>query len=84
MESPAEDPVLYLILVLAFALSLFSQKPVYRMQKKELRESIYEMDDLEIASVKIAESKKRRRNILILATLLILLGVLILLFMFIR
>ena len=83
LETPSEDPVLYLILLVAFALSFFAQQPVYRMQRKELQESINEIDDVEFASVKIEESKQRRRYLIAAFTLLILAGILILLYLII-
>jgi len=79
LGTPAEDPVLYLILLAAFAISLIGQLPVYKMQKKELLESIYEMDDADLASIKIQNTKQRRRITLITFTILVLLGVLALL-----
>jgi hypothetical protein len=78
LGTPVQDPVLYLILLIAFALSFISQLSVNKMQIKELRESIFDMDDVELAAIKIEESGKRRRNTIILFSLLILLGVIIL------
>lgn len=79
LESPIADPVPYLFLVIAFVISFFSQKPVYKRQLKEIKESIEDMDDSLLASIKIEESRKNRRRSIIIFVILILLGLLFLL-----
>ena len=75
--TPLEDPILYLFLIAAYLISLFGQWPFYKIQIKELLENIEDIEDTQIASVKIEEAKKRKRNILIISSLLILIGILI-------
>ena len=82
--TPMTDPVTYIFLVIAFAISFFSQKPIYNTQIKELQESIHDMNDTAMASIKIEENKKRKRNNIILCSILILIGVLFLLLTLIK
>ena len=81
---PIEDPMTYLFLALAFVISYFSQLPVFKSQVRELKESIEDIDDSAMAHVKIEESRKRRRNYMILFSILILVGALVLLLILIR
>jgi len=84
LESPVEDPVIYLFLIAAFTISFFSQMPLYKLQLKELKESIEEMDDTQTASIKIKESRERQRRNIIISAILILAGILLLLLALIR
>ncbi len=78
LESPIADPVMYGFLVVAFIISYFSQNPHYKVQLKELEESIEEMDDEKTASIIIQETKRRHKKNLIVFSILILLGFILL------
>ena len=84
MGAPFEDPVLYLFPVIAYLISLLGQWPFYKNQLRELKESIEDIEDSQIASVKIEEAKKRRRKLFIISSIVILIGVLILLIFLMR
>ena len=79
MGTPFEDPVLYLFIIISFLISLVSQWMPYKIQLKDLKESIEDFDDTLTASVKIEEANKRRKRIIIISSVLLLAGVLILL-----
>ena len=78
-SSPFEDPVLYILMILAFIISLFAQWSYYKIQLNELKESIEEFGDVHTAAIKIEETVRRRRIYIIVASILALIGILILL-----
>lgn len=83
MEAPAEDPVLYLFLLLGYAIGLLGAYPLYRSRKQVLSECLHDLDDTELASQKIAEQQRRKWRFLLIASILILVGVLLFLFLLI-
>jgi len=80
MELPWNDPILYLFLLLAFIISFGAQWANYRSQVKELAETIEDLDNESLASMKIAERRIKKRRNVIMYTILILLGLLIFLY----
>lgn len=80
MELPWHDPVPYLFLLLAFIISFGAQWTNYRSQVNELTETIEDLDNESLASMKIAERRIKERRNLIMYTILILLGLLIFLY----
>ena len=84
MRSPLVDPIPYLFLLLAFTISYFSQMPLYKNQVRELQESIEDMDDTRMASVKIEAAKKKRNRHLIIFSIVVLIGILLFLIILMR
>jgi MFS family permease len=79
MAAPFEDPVLYIFIVISFLISLAGQWPFYKIQLKDLKESIEDLDDDKIAGLKIEEAIRRRKKIIVISSILLLTGVLFLL-----
>ena len=79
ISSPHEDPVLYLMFLIAYAVSLAGQWPFYKNQIHEIKESIEDFDDTLSASIKIKEAAKRKIRFIIAGSIFIILGIFILL-----
>jgi hypothetical protein len=56
---------------------------LYRSRKQVLSECLHDLDDTELASQKIAEQQRRKWRFLLIASILILVGVLLFLFLLI-
>lgn len=83
MTSPADDPVMYLFLIAAFVISYYAQRPMYKIQVRDLKTSLQDMDEGLITSINIEESRKVRRKHLIAISILALIGILVLLILLI-
>ena len=80
METPWNDPVPYLFLLVAFIISFGAQWTNYKNEVRELTETIRDLDDEKLAAIKIEEYRKRRKRNLFIYSVLLLVGILILLF----
>lgn len=81
MAGPAEDPVLYLLLLLGYALGVIGTYPFYLSRNRDLTECLHDLDEDDLATQKIAGQQYRKRRFLIIAFILILLGLLLFLFL---
>jgi hypothetical protein len=77
MAGPFEDPVLYLLIIVAFCIPFAAQYIDYKNQYRELKESIEDLDDGGNVSEKIAEAEKRSKKIILISSVLIITGILI-------
>jgi hypothetical protein len=84
MGFPLEDPVLYIILLTAYLLPILGQWPIYKMQLKELNESIENIEDIQTAGIKYEEARKRKIKTVIVSSILILIGLVIFLIILLR
>ena len=80
MELPWNDPVMYLFLFVAFIISFGAQWGNYKNEVRELSETIRDLDDEKMATIKIEENRLRKKRSLFMYTILILLGLLIFLY----
>ncbi|MBC5995045.1 hypothetical protein [Pontibacter cellulosilyticus] len=80
LESPVKDPVPYIILAIAFAISYVAQSIQNNQQITDLKEMLEDVHDETKASGKISAMKASQKKRIIVFTILALLGLLVLLF----
>lgn len=78
------DPVLYIFPLLAFFISYFAQRPVYKKQLQELYDSTKEIDDIAMETLRINVSKKEKQHQIIWFSVIALIGLCILLIILIN
>lgn len=80
MGTPFDSPVPYLFLMAALLIGYFSNLPFYRIRLKELEDCIKEVDENYMSTVKLSHAQKKKRNRMIIFSVLLLLGLAAVLF----